>query len=165
MGKHALDRWITGMFTSTEGLVDELVRRLGQGFWSKPHFFFNIIFSMACFFTRWFCFLQMFLTSPQFSKVFFSGACQNIRIKPHHTPLRYLETTDHLSRRGHYPRVWWITGCCQNWGALDQSSTDGSDPRVVPWIGLQEGGLMEAWNFENPDLAVQPGDRFAEAAW
>lgn len=28
---------------------------------------------------------------------------------------------------------------------------------------LQEGGLMEAWNFENPDLAVQPGDRFAEA--
>lgn len=27
---------------------------------------------------------------------------------------------------------------------------------------IEEGGLMEAWNFENPDLAVQPGDRFAE---
>jgi hypothetical protein len=31
----------------------------------------------------------------------------------------------------------------------------------VAWI--EEGGLMEQWNQDYPDRAVQPGDRFAEA--
>ena len=63
MGKPArADRWITGMFTSTEGLVDELVRRLRiRAFGPNRDFLIQNHLSMAWFFTRWFCFLQIFV--------------------------------------------------------------------------------------------------------
>ena len=127
------ERWITGMFTSTEGLVDELVRRLRiRAFGRKPRFFDSkSSFDGMVFYPLVLFFCRCFWPHLNFFKCFFSGVCQNIRIKPH-THTTAVPRNDRPSFE-----AWTLSGSLMDHWLLPELRclgsifNNGSDPHVV----------------------------------
>ena len=91
------------------------------------------------------------------------SACLSIYLSIY-LPIHFIDTTKHPQSQLYHPHQTPIRKHLPSipnisWGVDIIREFDGS--LAVAWI--EEGGLMEQWNQDYPDRAVQPGDRFAEA--
>ena len=121
------ERWITGMFTSTEGLVDELVRRLRiRAFGGKPHVFhLKSFFPWHGFLPAGFVFCRCFWPHLNFFKCFFFRCMSKHSNKTTHTHTTAVTTIRPTIFRG-------VDIIREFDGSLAVARIE------VPWINLQQ---------------------------